>query len=205
MLRDMREGREERKPHGVIPVVTGATDGTTEGLQITWYGHSSALVEIDGDRVLFDPVWSERCSPSRLVGPRRLHPPPVAARGLPPVDAIVISHDHYDHLDMPTIRALLQTQDAPFVVPLGVGAHLIGWGVPVEPGHRAGLGPAFPVAGLTLTATEARHFSGRAFPATRRCGRRGSWRGRRARSSTPATRATSTATRASAPRTVRST
>ena len=88
------------------------------------------MVEIEGRRVLLDPVWSERCSPSRLAGPKRLHEPPVALRELPPLDAVLISHDHYDHLDMETIQNLVDLQAAPFLVPLGVGAHLERWGVP---------------------------------------------------------------------------
>ena len=99
-------------------------------LALTWYGHSSVLLEVDGRRVLADPVWGERVSPSPAIGPRRLHPVPVPLSALPPVDAVVISHDHYDHLDLPTVRALLHTQEAPFVVPLGLGNHLRRWGVP---------------------------------------------------------------------------
>jgi L-ascorbate metabolism protein UlaG (beta-lactamase superfamily) len=130
-------------------------------LAVTWFGHSSALIEVDGHRVLADPVWGERVSPSRFVGPRRLHPAPVLLHRLPPVDAVLISHDHYDHLDLPTVRALLRLGEAPFVVPLGIGAHLHGWGVP---GHRIvelDWDGSTTIGDLTLTCTEARHFSGR--------------------------------------------
>ena len=82
--------------------------------------------------MLIDPIWSDRCSPSRLAGPRRLHEPPVALDDLPRIDVVVISHDHYDHLDMHTIRTLIASQDAPFVVPIGVGAHLEHWNVPAD-------------------------------------------------------------------------
>jgi L-ascorbate metabolism protein UlaG (beta-lactamase superfamily) len=113
--------------------------------------------------VLFDPVWSERCSPSTLVGPRRLHPVPVPIEDLPPLDVIAISHDHYDHLDTASVRALVRTQSAPFVVPLGVGAHLDRWGVPAERIIELDWEEHAEIAGLRLTATAARHFSGRAF------------------------------------------
>src|ERR1700761_7556979 len=76
------------------------------GLRVTWLGHSTTLVEIDGYRVLTDPVWGTRASPSRLFGPKRFQPVPVAVGALPPIDLVVISHDHYDHLDYPTIREL---------------------------------------------------------------------------------------------------
>ena len=82
---------------------------------MTWFGHASCLVELDGVRLLMDPVWSERCSPSQHVGPRRLHPVPVPLSGLGRIDAVVISHDHYDHLDMATIRELVDLTQA--VVP----------------------------------------------------------------------------------------
>jgi L-ascorbate metabolism protein UlaG (beta-lactamase superfamily) len=82
---------------------------------------------------------------------------------LPPVDAVLISHDHYDHLDLPTVRALVRGQTAPFVVPLGIGAHLRGWGVPEDRIVELDWDGATTVAGLTLTCTEARHFSGRFF------------------------------------------
>ena len=80
---------------------------------------------------------------------------------LPPVDAVVISHDHYDHLDMPTVRALCRTQAAPFLVPLGIGGHLERWGVPSERIVELDWEEEAKVAGLRFVATAARHFSGR--------------------------------------------
>jgi L-ascorbate metabolism protein UlaG (beta-lactamase superfamily) len=86
---------------------------------------------------------------------------PVPLAALPAVDAVLISHDHYDHLDLPTVRALLRQGTAPFVVPLGIGEHLRGWGVPDERVVELDWGASTTVGGLTLTCTEARHFSGR--------------------------------------------
>jgi L-ascorbate metabolism protein UlaG (beta-lactamase superfamily) len=163
ILRELIFGKQKRRPTGTIPLVTtppGEPD--PDGLSVTWYGHSSVLVDIDGKRVLFDPVWSQRCSPSRLVGPRRLHPVPVPLAALSPLDAVVISHDHYDHLDLATIRTLARTGSMPFLVPLGVGAHLRRWGVAPERVIELDWDESVSVAGLTLTATAARHFSGRA-------------------------------------------
>ncbi|MET0135927.1 MAG: MBL fold metallo-hydrolase, partial [Kibdelosporangium sp.] len=162
-LRRFLDGKALRKPGSAIPVVTAPPGEATGGLHITWYGHATALVEIDGARVLIDPVWSDRVSPSSVVGPKRLHPMPLTIDELPPVDAIVISHDHYDHLDLPTLRGLLRTQKAPFLVPLGIGAHLERWRVPAERVIELDWGQSAEVAGLRLTATEAQHFSGRGF------------------------------------------
>jgi len=132
------------------------------GLRATWLGHSTVLVEIDGVRVLTDPVWGARASPSQLAGPKRFQPVPVALKALPPIDAVLISHDHYDHLCHPTIRALAKT-GVPFVTSLGVGAHLQAWGVEPEriteldwwQSHR------LPGSGVEITAAPAQHFSGR--------------------------------------------
>jgi L-ascorbate metabolism protein UlaG (beta-lactamase superfamily) len=117
-------------------------------------------VEIDGRRVLTDPVWSERCSPSTLVGPKRFHVPPIVLEELPPIDAVVISHDHYDHLDMPAIEALA-LRGAHFFVPLGVGAHLERWKVPAGRIHELDWNDQAEIAGLAITATPSRHYSGR--------------------------------------------
>jgi L-ascorbate metabolism protein UlaG (beta-lactamase superfamily) len=155
--------RERRHPHQPIPVVAPEPGATADGLHVTWYGHSSALVEIEGKRVLLDPVWSERCSPSAVAGPKRLHEPPVPLRELPPIDAVVISHDHYDHLDMQTIQNLVDLQAAPFLVPLGVGAHLERWGVPATRLIELDWDETATVAGLEFVCTAARHFSGRGF------------------------------------------
>jgi len=150
------------RPVGVVPLARSArTSGAAADLAATWYGHASALVEVDGQRVLLDPVWGDRISPSPLVGPRRLHPPPVPIDDLPSVDAVLISHDHYDHLDLPTVRSLVRTQTAPFVVPLGIGAHLRRWHVPRERIIELDWGQHAHVGGLRLTCTQARHFSGR--------------------------------------------
>jgi L-ascorbate metabolism protein UlaG (beta-lactamase superfamily) len=130
------------------------------GLSITWLGHSTLLVEIDGHRLLLDPVWSDRASPVSWAGPKRFHPPPLPLADLPPVDAVVISHDHYDHLDHSTIVAL-GARVPLFIVPLGVGAHLERWGIPAERIVELDWWAETTVGALTLTATPARHFSGR--------------------------------------------
>lgn len=173
-LRELIFNRDGRKPGGPIPLVTSpATPPSAGGLSVVWYGHATTLVEIEGRRVLFDPVWSERASPSRLVGPRRLHPLPAPLAGLPVLDAIVISHDHYDHLDRATVRALTALQSAPFLVPLGIGAHLERWGVPASRIVELDWEEEATVAGLRFVATAARHFSGRAL--TRNTTLWGSW------------------------------
>ncbi|MGW0956985.1 MBL fold metallo-hydrolase [Streptomyces sp. NPDC002405] len=160
-----KDERRRRAPRGTVPVhattLADLAKPAATGLRLTWMGHSSVLAEIDGQRVLFDPVWGERCSPFPFVGPRRLHPVPLPLAALGPVDVVVISHDHYDHLDLPTIKALAGT-DTVFAVPLGVGAHLEHWGVSADRLRELDWHEATRVGGLTLTATPARHFCGRA-------------------------------------------
>ncbi|MFC7386613.1 MBL fold metallo-hydrolase [Sphaerisporangium rhizosphaerae] len=164
MLRELLTGAERRRPPGEVPLLTpSAEPPTPDGLRVVWYGHASTLVEIEGRRVLFDPVWSRRVSPSQLVGPKRLHPAPVGLGSLPSLDAIAISHDHYDHLDLATVRVLARTSTAPFLVPLGIGAHLEKWGVPSDRVVELDWDEEAEVAGLRFTATAARHFSGRTF------------------------------------------
>ncbi|MDH2388083.1 MBL fold metallo-hydrolase [Streptomyces sp. HNM0663] len=159
-----KEARALRSPVAPVPVhpttLAELAKPPASGLRLTWMGHSSVLAEIDGRRVLFDPVWGERCSPFSFVGPKRLHPVPVPLASLGPVDAVVISHDHYDHLDLPTIRSLAST-DTVFAVPLGVGAHLERWGVPADRLRELDWQESTRIAGLTLTAAPARHFCGR--------------------------------------------
>ncbi|MFI1014885.1 MBL fold metallo-hydrolase [Streptomyces sp. NPDC020965] len=159
-----KEARARRAPVGPIPLhpttLADLARPPASGLRLTWMGHSSVLAEIDGRRVLFDPVWGERCSPFPFAGPKRLHPVPAPLADLGPVDVVVISHDHYDHLDLPTIKALAAT-DTVFAVPLGVGAHLERWGVSADRLHELDWHETAEVAGIRLTATPARHFCGR--------------------------------------------
>ncbi|MFF8958502.1 MBL fold metallo-hydrolase [Streptomyces sp. NPDC014894] len=159
-----KEARARRAPAGRIPVHPGTLTDLAEppasGLRLTWMGHSTVLAEIDGRRVLFDPVWGERCSPFSFAGPKRLHPVPAPLAALGPVDVVVISHDHYDHLDLPTIKALVST-DTVFAVPLGVGAHLERWGVAPDRLRELDWNETAEVSGIRFTATPARHFCGR--------------------------------------------
>ncbi len=159
-------------PHGdprtAVPVVeVGRGRFATpppSGLRVTWLGHSTTLIEVDGFRVLTDPVWGLRTAPLTWMGPKRWYAPPLPLKKLPQLDAIVLSHDHYDHLDYPTIRALKDV-DTTWFAPLGVGAHLVYWGVPesrivtVDWGDQKQL----QKAGRTLTVhcTASRHASGR--------------------------------------------
>ena len=168
MIRQWLGGHEQRVPPGPLPIVSltraDFSQPLASGLRATWLGHSTVLVEIDGARLLFDPVWARRASPSSLVGPRRFHEPPLALEELPPLDAILASHDHYDHLDRAVVRALAQstTQSrARFIVPLGVGAHLERWGVAPNRITELDWSESTAVGPLNVTATPARHFSGR--------------------------------------------
>jgi L-ascorbate metabolism protein UlaG (beta-lactamase superfamily) len=158
-------GGERRYPRAALPSMNPVehwqkTPGS--GLRATWLGHSTVLIEIDGLRVLTDPVWGSRASPSRLIGPKRFQPVPVALKAMPQLDLVVISHDHYDHLDYPTIRELAK-RDVRFVTSLGVGAHLEAWGVPSARIAELDWWENYTLPGteLTVTATPSQHFSGR--------------------------------------------
>jgi L-ascorbate metabolism protein UlaG (beta-lactamase superfamily) len=132
------------------------------GLRATWLGHSTVLLELDGKRVLTDPVWGERASPSKLAGPKRFQPVPVAIERLPPLDAVLISHDHYDHLCQESVLALARAQSGvPLLTPLGVGARLEEWGI--DPARIVELDwwEHKRVGPLTITAAPSQHFSGR--------------------------------------------
>ncbi|ATB29974.1 MBL fold metallo-hydrolase [Melittangium boletus] len=148
------------------PVTTAAVDPRrfdtppATGLRVTWLGHSSNLVEIDGHRVLTDPFWGERTSPLTWLGPKRWYAPLIALDALPRVDAVVISHDHYDHLDYATLVAM-KDWDTRFVVPLGVGAHLAYWGIPEERIVELDWWESTKVRDLEIVCTPARHASGR--------------------------------------------
>ncbi len=158
-------GAEGTVPRGLLPSMDPLpawANAPASGLRATWLGHSTVLLEIEGLRVLTDPVWGPRASPSRLFGPKRFQPAPVPLRALPPIDLVVVSHDHYDHLDYPTIRELARL-DVPFVTSLGVGAHLEAWGVPPERIVELDWWETYqlPDSEVTVTAAPSQHFSGR--------------------------------------------
>jgi L-ascorbate metabolism protein UlaG (beta-lactamase superfamily) len=165
ILGEFAFGGRRRVPPGVIPIERpheAWQRAPSSGLRVTWLGHSTLLLELDGVRVLTDPVFGERASPVSFAGPRRFHPVPASIAELPPLDAVLLSHDHHDHLCPASLRELARRR-VPIVTSLGVGAHLERCGVAPEqiveldwweehalPGHE-----------LSLTATPAQHFSGR--------------------------------------------
>lgn len=153
--------REPKKQLG--PFHTDASIYNTPpatGLRITWMGHSSLIIEIDGKRILTDPVWGPRASFSSFVGPRRFFPAPLPLVQLPELDVIILSHDHYDHLDYPTIKQLA-LGSVPIVCSVGVGPIIEKWGVSKSRITELDWGNTATIGNLSLTATPARHFSGR--------------------------------------------
>ena len=164
-ISDFLCGGTRRTPRGPLPSLDPRNSWSKEpdtGLRATWLGHSTVLIEIDGFRVLTDPVWGSRASPSTLVGPKRFQPVPVPLSAMPSIDLVVISHDHYDHLDYLTICELA-LMGVPFVTSLGVGAHLEAWGVPAERITELDWWQSHTLPGseLTVTAAPSQHFSGR--------------------------------------------
>ncbi|SHJ13593.1 L-ascorbate metabolism protein UlaG, beta-lactamase superfamily [Hymenobacter daecheongensis DSM 21074] len=137
------------------------TRKTADLVRVTWFGHSASLVEIAGRNILLDPMLSVDMGPISWLTPNRYNPVlPITAEKLPPIDAVLISHDHYDHLDYQSIRRL-KDKTANFYVPLGVGAHLLAWGVAPEKVHELDWNDSVQLPGLTIISTPARHFSGR--------------------------------------------
>ncbi|MCJ8209451.1 MBL fold metallo-hydrolase [Mucilaginibacter sp. RS28] len=130
------------------------------GLRITWMGHSGILIEIDGKRILTDPVWSARASFTQMIGPKRFFPAPLPLAELPELDAVLISHDHYDHLDTATIRFFADKQ-TPFFCSLGVGFYLEKWGIAKSRISEMDWGDKASIGDVQLTSCPTRHFSGR--------------------------------------------
>ncbi len=165
ILRNLRLYRQGfvRSPTFEVPVVPLAraslAAAPAPGLRAIWFGHASSLVEIDGVRVMTDPVLSNRVSPVP-IGPTRFHPPPLPLGDLTNIDAVVISHDHYDHLDMPTVQHLA-AGGTHFYVGLGIGAHLERWEVPAAQIHEMDWWDELTIKGVRITCTPARHYSGR--------------------------------------------
>ncbi|HEV2539651.1 MAG TPA: MBL fold metallo-hydrolase [Frateuria sp.] len=123
-------------------------------------GHSTLLLKLRGHWWITDPVFAQRASPVQWMGPRRFHAPPIALRDLPPIRGVLLSHDHYDHLDRAAVRALARA-GARFYMPLGVGARLAAWGVPASLIEQFDWWQGAEIDGLRITATPAQHFSGR--------------------------------------------
>lgn len=164
LLREELANKEIRVPPSPIPVmqVDAKTLGSAlpaHGLRAFWIGHASVYVELDGVRLLVDPVFAEHASPFAL-GPRRFHPPPIALADLPPIDAVLITHDHYDHLDMGAVEQLAR-RGAAFHVPLGIGAHLERWGIPAARIREYEWWQEQALRGVRIVSTPTRHYSGR--------------------------------------------
>ena len=138
------------------------------GLRVTWFGHSSILLEIDGTHILIDPVWDTRAAPTRWAGPKRFFAPTLRLEEMPLIDAVLVSHDHYDHLGKATVQRLSKLpalKKSQWVTSLGVGKLLEKFGVPTQQIAELDWTQTVSVAGgaCEVTSLPARHFSGRSF------------------------------------------
>jgi len=155
------EKRIDARPTEPVPLVQITPDKLESPCDCIYrLGHSSLLLKLRGVFWLVDPVFSERISPVSGVGAKRFHPPPIELEALPEISGVIISHDHYDHLDRPTIEALADRVGS-FVAPLEVGRHLRRWGVAGDRIHELDWWEWIDLYGVKLTASPAQHFSGR--------------------------------------------
>ncbi len=152
--------RRETSPD-MVPVQTSVPPPSVDSpaLLATFINHSTVLLQQPGANILTDPIWSARCSPLSFIGPRRHRLPGVELDQLPPIHTVLLSHNHYDHLDLPTLRQLAGRGGTRFVAPLGVAAFLKSQGI--APVDELDWGDSVAVAGATIHAVPAFHFSGR--------------------------------------------
>ena len=158
---DNRVSTKGASPQDALPVENpDFAKAGEEDVNITWLGHASSLIQIHGKNILVDPVFSKRSSPVQWVGPKRFTEPSVTVDDLPNIDAVLITHDHYDHLDMTTIKAL-ESKTAHYIVPLGIDKHIIRW---IDDSKVTNLAwwESFELDGLEIYCTPANHKSGRA-------------------------------------------
>ncbi len=158
---DRRVSRKETAPKDTLPVAVPdfALAGEND-VVVTWFGHSSSLIQIHGKAILIDPVFSRRSSPVRWAGPARFTQPSVTVDELPEIDAVLITHDHYDHLDMETIQAL-EKKTARFLVPLGIDKHITRWIGDDSKVQNLAWWESVDLDGLEIICTPANHRSGR--------------------------------------------
>lgn len=156
------EKKTELTPEEKIPVnkITELPKADIKDLTVTWFGHSTSLLQIHGMNVFIDPVLSEYSSPVGFTGAKRMAEVPMKADNLPEIDILLISHDHYDHLDYQTIRDI-DEKVKNYCVPLGVENHLIRWGVEPEKIHTMAWWDDTEIGGLTISSTPGQHYSGR--------------------------------------------
>lgn len=149
-------------PHRPIPVrpLDAATLAQAPEATLFRLGHSTLLMKLDGGWWLTDPVFAERASPFSFAGPKRFHAPPLTLDALPPLRGIILSHDHYDHLDRDSILALAPRAGL-IVAPLGVGERLVGWGIDAAKIRQLNWWQETQAGGVRLAAVPAQHFSGR--------------------------------------------
>ncbi len=159
-------GNEQRVPLDKVPVVSidpaMLQSKPMAGARLAWIGHASTLIELDGARIMTDPVFAERASPFGFAGPKRFHPTPIALEQLAGIDAVVISHNHYDHLDQETILHLAK-QGTEFLLPLGNGTLLRSWDIDPAQVIEMEWGDEHMVKDVRITATPSRHYSNRGF------------------------------------------
>lgn len=161
ILLEKKQGTVPQDPIPVRMLDQGALAALdNESNHIIRLGHSSHLLKLKGRWILVDPVFGQRASPVQWAGPARFHAPPLALADVPRIDALVLSHDHYDHLDTTTIEALKDRVQR-YLVPLGVGARLRRWGIEPERIEEFDWWQEARVGDITLTAAPAHHFSGR--------------------------------------------
>lgn len=154
--------REETSPKKPLPVQEVTAEQLTQESEDVVYrlGHSTVLLRLDDKWILTDPVFSDRASPVQWMGPKRFHQPPIALNDLPDIDVVLISHDHYDHLDKVTVKTLADKVGC-FLVPLELGKLLVKWGLPAEKIHEFSWWQRAKIAGIEFAFTPTQHFSGR--------------------------------------------